>query len=121
MATHYDHELYALNSGRVCEQEPIPLPSSKGLPLKLNTYDDVDEPVFDPKVHLNLQHPEYIRLLDDFEKTNAYPVVTDHKGSNFAYSAPFQVDVCLKGIYFRSTRTCEIHMHCRSLVMKALE
>ena len=58
---------------------------------KVNTYENVDEPRFDPKVHLDLQHPEYIRLLTDFEKAKKYPVVTDHNGSTFAYSAPFQV------------------------------
>ena len=55
----------------------------------------MDEPRFDPKVHLDLQHPEYIRLLTDFEKTKKYPVVTDHNGSQFAYSAPFQVQFAL--------------------------
>ena len=60
---------------------------------QVNTYDDVDEPRFDPKVHLDLQHPEYIRLLADFERTKKYPVVTDHNGSPFAYSAPFQVQI----------------------------
>ena len=58
--------------------------------MKVNTYDDVDEPRFDPRLHLDLQHPEYIRLLTDFEKTKKYPKVTDHNGSPFAYSAPFQ-------------------------------
>ena len=50
----------------------------------------MDEPRFDPRLHLDLQHPEYIRLLTDFEKTKKYPKVTDHNGSTFAYSAPFQ-------------------------------
>ena len=50
----------------------------------------MDEPRFDPRLHLDLQHPEYIRLLTDFEKTKKYPKVTDHNGSPFAYSAPFQ-------------------------------
>ena len=60
-------------------------------PSKVNTYEDVEEPQFDPKVHLDLHHPEYIRLLTNFEKTKKYPVVNDHNGSPFAYSAPFQV------------------------------
>ena len=60
---------------------------------KVNTYDEVDEPRFDPRLHLDLQHPEYIRLLTDFEKTKKYPKVTDHNGSSFAYSSPFQACV----------------------------
>ena len=61
----------------------------------------MDEPRFDPRLHLDLQHPEYIRLLTDFEKTKKYPKVTDHNGSPFAYSAPFQAcTIMLANIQF---------------------
>ena len=64
----------------------------------------MDEPRFDPRLHLDLQHPEYIRLLTDFEKTKKYPKVTDHNGSPFAYSAPFQAcTIMLANIQFAHT------------------
>jgi hypothetical protein len=109
--SHYDHSLYAQNSGNVCNQIPLPLPNAKGLSIKLNTYDDVEEPRFDPKVHLDLKHPEYIRLLPDFKKTTfPCPRVTDHKGSQFAYSTPFQVRGDGKSQYLCSGRVSMLYV-----------
>ncbi len=90
--SHHEHPLYVLNSGKECRQEPIPLPPTKGgFPFKINTYDDVDEPIFNPKIHLQLEEPAYVRTLDDFKKVASCPKVTDNKGSNFAYSSSFRV------------------------------
>ena len=83
--------IYTENSGSVYHTSTLPLPPAEGLPHKVNTYEDVDEPRFDPKVHLDLKKPSYIRLLTDFEKTTKMPKVTGSQGSPFAYSSPFQV------------------------------
>lgn len=83
--------IYRQNCGRVFNMPILPLPPKEGLPHEVNTYEDVDEPRFDPKIHLNLQKPNYIRLLTDFEKTTEMPKVTGSEGSPFAYSSPFQV------------------------------
>ncbi len=68
------------------------LPPSEGLPVKINTYEDVpEEPKFDPKLHLDLQRPRFIRVFPDFERRENLPDEFEGKGSPFAYSAPFQV------------------------------
>ena len=69
----------------------LPLPPSQGMPHKINTYRDVDEPKFDPKIHLNLERPNYIRLLPDFVKTEEPCPPANRDGSRFAFSTPFQV------------------------------
>ena len=52
----------------------------------------VDEPIFNPEIHLQLEMPEEVRVLPDFMKMNTMPVIdSEQKGSRFAYSAPFQV------------------------------
>ena len=55
--------------------DPIPLPPKAGMPLQINTYDDVDVPRFDPSVHLQLESPEYVVLFPDFEKAKSCPKV----------------------------------------------
>ena len=56
------------------------------------------EPVFDPKKHLNLHMPEYVRLLSTFEKAKFTPDITSSEwkqkgenGTDFAYTSPFSV------------------------------
>lgn len=89
---HHRHELYTKNLGACSLTDPIPLPPQTKLPFKLNTYDDVDEPRFDPKVHLKLDMPEYVRCFPDFvSMKKTPPFIGDINGSKFAYSAPFQV------------------------------
>jgi hypothetical protein len=90
--SHNRHDLYTNNVGVSAPTLPLPLPPTKGLPFKINTYKDVDEPVFDPDVHLNLEMPKYVRVLPDFEPMDKTPCfANDQNGSRFAYSAPFQV------------------------------
>jgi len=68
------------------------MPPQEKCPFKINTYDDVDEPRFDPDIHLNLQMPEFVKVFPDFTNMKKTPTFTnDPNGSRFAYSAPFQV------------------------------
>lgn len=89
---HHRHDIYSKNLDAKCIQAPLPLPPTKGLPFKINTYDDVDEPRFDPLIHLKLEMPQYVRVLPDFKEMKKTPAfIDDDNGSRFAYSAPFQV------------------------------
>ena len=38
------HDLYAKNLGTMHNGSALPLPPAKGLPVKINYYEDVDEP-----------------------------------------------------------------------------
>ena len=90
--SHHHHELYIDNSGICSPTSILPLPHEEGFPFQINSYDDVDEPIFNPEIHLQLEMPEYVRVLPDFEKMKATPVINrEQNGSRFAYSAPFQV------------------------------
>jgi hypothetical protein len=89
---HHRHDLYVKNLGACSLMSPLPLPPQSKLPFKINTYDDVDEPRFDAKLHLNLELPEYVRVFPDFAAMKRTPpFINDINGSKFAYSAPFQV------------------------------
>jgi hypothetical protein len=89
---HHRHEIYSKNLG-VCENTPpLPLPPQHKCPVRINTYDDVDEPRWDPEIHLNLQMPEFVKVFPDFTNMKKTPAFkNDANGSRFAYSAPFQV------------------------------
>lgn len=90
--SHYNHPIYQLNDGFLALQDPLPLPpESEDLPVKINTYEDVDEPKFDPDVHLDLQEPKFVKLLPDFRVADETPKANGKEGSVFAYTAPFQV------------------------------
>lgn len=92
MGSHHEHDIYRKNLGACSLQTPIPLAPKKGMPLPINTYDDVDEPRFDPSIHLDLDYPDYVRIFPDFKKADRTPTFTGHQtGSRFAYSAPFQI------------------------------
>ena len=78
--------------GVIENMEVLPLPPVQGLPFDVNTYDDVDEPLFDPKIHLDLGMPDYIKCFPDFKPIKKTPQFDpEDNGSRFAYSAPFQV------------------------------
>ena len=90
--SHHRHDIYQKNIGIVENMEILPLPPIEDLPFQLNTYEDVEEPKFDPKVHLNLEMPEYIKCFPDFKSTTQTPHFDSlDNGSRFAYSAAFQV------------------------------
>ena len=90
--SHYHHELYTDNLGICNPSSILPLPHNEGFPFQINSYDDVDEPIFNPEIHLQLEMPEYVRVLPDFEEMKTTPVINcEQNGSRFAYSAPFQV------------------------------
>jgi len=56
---HYEHPLYAVNSGSFHHMGTLPLPPKDGMPVAVNQYDDVpEEPKFDPKIHLDLHKPK---------------------------------------------------------------
>ena len=88
---HREFPLSEVNSGSFFHQGILPLPPTDGLSVKINGYDDVQEPKFDPKVHLDLKKPKFIRVFPEFEKTDRSPRVVDSSGSLFGYSSPFQV------------------------------
>jgi len=70
------------------------LPPQNKLPVRINTYEDVDEPRWDPEIHLNLQMPDFVKVFPDFTNMKKTPAFTnDSNGSRFAYSAPFQVTI----------------------------
>jgi len=90
--SHHRHELYSKNFGVVSNTPPLPLPPTTKLPFKINTYEDVDEPRFDPDIHLNLEMPDFVKVFPDFTNMKKTPAfINDPNGSRFAYSAPFQV------------------------------
>ena len=109
--SHHNHLIYASNRGTVALQSPLPLPSKNGLPIPIKSYIDVDEPKlvdtllalykcyvnllknrFDPKIHLNLGMPEFVRIFPVFDKAPCTPPFQGNsEGSLFAYSSPFQV------------------------------
>ena len=94
--------IYTHNSGSVHNTPTLPLPPAQGLPHKINTYEDVDEPRFDPKIHLTLGRPQYLRLLPGFDKADKCPLVNSCKGSRFAYSSPFQVEYIVRVLFCAS-------------------
>jgi hypothetical protein len=61
--------------------------------VRINTYEDVDEPRWDPEIHLNLQMLEFVKVFPDFTNMKKTPAFkNDSNGSRFAYSAPFQIE-----------------------------
>ena len=77
--------LYSTNTDLTYLQDNIPLPDSKeNLPYAYKTYEDVDEPIFDPSIHLDLQMPDSVKTLPHYQQAG--------KGTdgNLAYSKPFQ-------------------------------
>ena len=92
----FNRPLYKINQKEDVTYGPLPLPPSKGMRVPVNQ--DVEirkgfikEPKFDPKVHLNLEMPEFVRLLSTFEKAKYTPKVKYSGGTDFAYTSPFSV------------------------------
>ena len=94
----FTRPLYKINKKEDVAYGPLPLPPSKGMRVPVNQ--DVEirkglirEPKFDPKVHLNLEMPEFVRLLSTFEKAKYLytPEVKYAGGTDFAYTSPFNV------------------------------
>ncbi len=110
---HHEHELYTANTGSFAAMPPLPLPPVDGMTVKVNTYEDVpEEPRFDPAIHLDLQRPEWVRLLgENFKKTTDLPQFCPEKGSTLAYTAPFKVVLhiahFLKSVYFAYSSMCK--------------
>jgi len=78
--------MYQVNADLSFDQANMPLPDCKeGLPYQFQTYEDVDEPIFDPAVHLNLQMPGFVKTFPGYEK------VAKAKDGNLAYCKPCQV------------------------------
>jgi len=74
---HTNHDLTYL-------QDNIPLPDNKdNLPYVYKTYEDVDEPIFDPSIHLDLKMPESVKTLPDYKQARK------GKDGNLAFSKPF--------------------------------
>ena len=106
--SHSDHPLYVENEGGVdgtmklkqkislivqgcCRlQQVLPLPPSTGFPHPVRLTEE-SEPTFDPKGHLNLVKPPYVVTFPNLDKVPQAQPVTSNKGSNFAWSGPFQL------------------------------
>jgi len=73
---------------------PLPHPES-GFPIPIRTYSDVDEPRFDPTVHLNPQYPNSVALFPDFQtidpKIEVIPKVESPDGSKLAFTDTFSL------------------------------
>jgi len=95
---------------------PVPLPSKnlREFPRNVRHHGDIPEPKFDPRIHLNLSKPDYIKVFPDLKKKLTSckgPKVKDTSGSRFGYSAPFQLlspagVAVVKQIVEREKHTC---------------
>jgi len=92
--------LYNNNHDHTVAYAPLPLPPPKGMTVPVHGDLEIrkgfiNEPQFDPKIHLDLKMPEYVRLLDSFEKAKYTPDINTRKsnenGTNFAYTSPFSL------------------------------
>lgn len=92
--------LYSLNREENVSYAPLPLPPPKGMTVPV--HGDVEirkgfirEPKFDPKIHLDLEMPNFVRLLSTFEKAKFTPDKATRKitqnGTDFAYTSPFSL------------------------------
>jgi len=78
--------IFTVNSDLGYDQPNMCMPDfKKGLPYAYKTYQDVDEPIFDPSIHLELEVPEYVSLFPDFS------LGKKAEEGKFAYSKPFQL------------------------------
>ena len=60
---------YRTNADLCYMQDNIPVPDSKeNLPYAYKTYEDVDEPIFDPSIHLDLDMPEHVKTLPHYKQ-----------------------------------------------------
>lgn len=83
--------MFVTNSDLVYHQPNLCVPDcKKGLPYPYRTYEDVEEPVFDPSIHLDMELPEHVTLLPGFTRRPMAGAGERTPGS-LAYSSPFQV------------------------------
>ena len=77
--------------GSFCAQSVLPLPPSPGFPHPVRTELEA-EPQFCPRVHLSLTRPEYVVTFPHMARVaRAPPVISGTRGSEFAWSGPFQL------------------------------
>ena len=88
--------IYTLNNGKTKLMNMMPDPPSVPLGEQM-TYDASKEPCFDPDIHIRLIDPEKISIFDEgsvegfkSQSCGKYDCTPNHKGSQFAYSDPFQ-------------------------------
>jgi len=83
---HNTLPMYKVNSDLYYEQPNLCVPdNTKGFPYKFNTYQDVDEPVFDPEVHLDLEMPDFVKVFPNYSTAKTAPA------GKLAYSKPFNL------------------------------
>jgi len=82
---YYDLPMHKVNQDLTYLTPVMPVPDIKtGHPYKFNDYSDVDEPKFEPHIHLNIEAPDYVTLLPDYRRAK------ETNGGDLAYSQPFQ-------------------------------
>jgi len=92
---HNRHPFVVSNQGKICEMEVLPHPPADGFAYPLNDYEDVDEPRWNPDIHLNITDPDYVVKLDTWEqvKLNQIESVRNRKDgttdSKLGFTAPF--------------------------------
>ena len=91
-----DYPAFKLNDGDVFNMEMLP-DQPGNVPFRSHViYDSSNEPIFDAAKHLSLETPTEVSIFDDQNGFRtfvgaSYVAKPNHKGSQFAYSAPFQV------------------------------
>ena len=77
--------------GSFCAQSVLPLPPGPGFPHPVHTELEA-EPQFCPRVHLSLTRPEYVVTFPHMARAaRAPPVIPGTRGSDFAWSGPFNL------------------------------
>ena len=109
------YPIYTINNGRTKLMNMMPDPPSVPLGEQM-TYDASQEPFFDPGIHIKLVNPEKISIFDEgsaeefkSKSFGEYVCTPNHKGSQFAYSDPFQ---------FLSSEGCQVARHILTAMKK---
>ena len=89
----FEQLLYKVNKGVTNYSPTLPLPPAIGMPLPIHddqsiTKGIVKEPIFDAKVHLQLEMPKFVRLLKGFEKAPYAPSMKDEQRKVLATFLP---------------------------------
>jgi len=110
-----NYPIYTINNGRTKLMNMMPDPPSVPLGEQM-TYDASKEPCFDPEIHIKLVNPEKISIFDEgsaeefkSQSFGEYVCTPNHKGSQFAYSDPFQ---------FLSSEGCQVARHILTAMKK---
>jgi len=87
-------DIYSVNDGRFYDQTmiPDPLPETNYPPPE-SDYDPSNEPKFNAKLHLALEDPEFVAIMKNgqYTPTPKYKCTANKSGSEFMYSAPFEL------------------------------